>query len=217
MQFAVIFDLDGVLVDSAPTIQESFGIVLGRHGIRLNEQEIKSALGTSVRDLVKIWKEKYGFSMDCEQFSKEAGELQFLLLARAQINPVLLSLLDSLEKRDVPLGIGTASRRWRAERILDILQVRRFFSSVVTADDVPNHKPDPDVFLAAAKALNMVPSRCVVIEDAPNGIEAAKRAGMKAIGLLNEFHSQADLARADWIIRSFSELSYEKIRRLVIP
>ena len=85
---------------------------------------------------------------------------------------------------------------------------------IVCAEDVAKHKPDPTIFLEAAKQLGIDPEDCVVVEDAANGIEAAKRAGMKAVGLVTEFHTAEELSQADLVIDKLADLKLEKLCNL---
>ena len=87
-------------------------------------------------------------------------------------------------------------------------------SEVIAVDDVAEHKPNPHLFLMAAKRLNISTKYCVVIEDAASGIEAAKRGHMKSIGYLTKYNTKAELRKADLIIKNFSELSYQRIKKL---
>jgi HAD superfamily hydrolase (TIGR01509 family) len=123
-----------------------------------------------------------------------------------QKNEALVDLMEKLRKKYV-LGVATSSNKDRASTILKNLGVSDFFNVVITADDVKKHKPDPAIFLEAAKKLNITPDESVVIEDSLNGIEAAKSGNMRAIGLVTKFLSVETLSEADLVIDSLEELS----------
>ena len=95
------------------------------------------------------------------------------------------------------------------------MKIGNYIPYLVTAGEVTNHKPNPDIFLAVAKKMNVAPENCVVIEDADSGIEAAKRAGMRAIGYLHKHNHPTELRKADMLTRRFSDISYELLEHLV--
>src|SRR3989344_2161388 len=212
---AIIFDMDGVLIDSIGPIWESFSRVLKEEGVQFSDDYIKRNLARSLRDNLQAWKTEFGIKdYDLMEFSKKAGEIQFELMKKEKINTDLLNLLQESKKNNIACAVATSSLRWRAEKILDLLNIKDFFQTLVTADDIKNHKPAPDTFLAAANNLGVKTEECIVIEDAGNGIEAAKNANMKTVGLITKYHSADELKHADIVIKDFSELNIEKIKKL---
>ena len=212
---AVIFDMDGVLVDSNRYVWQSFEEVLKPYNIKFTKEEIRAQLGNSLKDIIAGWNKKYNLNLvDVDKFSREAGEIQFKLMKNEKPDLFLIKFLESLKKHNIPMGVGTSSKKWRAEKMLKVLKIEKYFSALVTADDVTEHKPNPHVFLEVAKRLSINPIDCVVIEDAESGIEAAKRGNMKAIGFLREQNTRDEFKKADRIISSFSEIGYEDIRKL---
>jgi len=212
-EFAVIWDMDGVLVDSTKNIWDSFNKLLKPHGIQFSDEDIKKYLGRSLRDQIASWKERWDINLEVEKFSKEAGEAELEVMEK-KADKNLLKLLNELKKNKVPMGVGTSSLRWRAEKILDLLEIKDYFSVLVTAEDVTNHKPNPDIFLKVGEKLGVKPENCVVIEDAASGIEAAKRGNMKAIGYLTKYHKKSELEKADLVIENFSDISLSKIHKM---
>ena len=211
----IIFDMDGVLIDSIGPIWESFSRVLKDEGIHFSDEYIKKNLARSLRDNLQAWKTEFGTKdHDLMEFSKKAGEIQFELMKKEKVSPSLFNLLLEFKKNGIICAVATSSLRWRAEKILDLLNIKSFFRALVTADDIKNHKPAPDVFLEAANKINVKPEECVVIEDAGNGIDAAKNAKMKTIGLITKYHSADELKHADIVIKDFSELNMKKIKKL---
>ncbi len=207
--------MDGVLIDSIGPIWESFDRVLKDGNVQFSDDYIKKNLARSLRDNLQAWKTEFGIKdYDLMEFSKKAGEIQFELMKKEKVNSELLALLQESKQNNIICGVATSSLRWRAEKILDLLDIKPFFQALVTADDIKNHKPAPDTFLEAAKKLNIRPEECVVIEDAGNGIDAAKNANMKTIALLTKYHSLDELKHADLVIKDFSELNIEKIKKL---
>lgn len=210
---AIIFDMDGVLVDSIKPIWESFNLLLKEEGVHFSDEYIKKNLARSLRDNLAAWKKEFGIKeYDLMEFSKRAGEIQFELLKHEKVNQSLLNLLLQSRKQNIKCAVATSSLRWRAEKILDLLNIKEFFTVLVTADDIKNHKPAPDIFLEAARQLKIKPEECVVIEDAGNGIDAAKNANMKAIGLVTKYHPAHELKHADLVINDFSDINIDKIK-----
>ena len=213
-KFAVIFDMDGVLVDTNGFILDSFNTFLKPYGLSIDGEEFKGYLGITAKGLVERWKKEYGIVFDENFIKEETTRMHLDSLKGYVVDPHLTGLLRNLKENNVPMAVGTSSPRKRAEKILDILGIRNFFPSVITGDDVSTHKPDPELFLKVAEILGIEPHMCAVIEDAENGIEAAKRGGMKAIGYTTKYHKREELKKADLIIDNFTELSYDKIKRL---
>lgn len=214
-QLAVIFDMDGVLIDSTEIIWHSFRQLLEPYGIEVNDELIKEYLGRSLKDLLKLWEERFQVKLpNLSEFAHKSAVIQIEMMKEILAEKELISLLDDLKKNHFKLAIGTASEKTRTDQILDLLGIKKYFTVIITADDVSEHKPNPHVYLEAAKKIKVDPMRCVVIEDASSGIEAARRANMKSIGYLTKYNSSEILKDADLLIKGFDELSVEKIKSL---
>lgn len=216
MKFAVIFDMDGVLLDSPHIVWIGHGAAAKEYGIKFDAEYIRTHLGTSLKNLIQEWNLEHGIDVDFEKFRKISWGVQSELLRDATPNPGIQDLLKDLYQHNIKLAVGTASMRLRVEEILANLQLTKYFSSIITATEISEHKPDPAIFLACAKQLNISPQHCFVIEDSPEGIMAARRANMYAIGYLTDFNSRESLrdAGANLIIKDFSELNYNKLKEL---
>ncbi|MFH1500356.1 MAG: HAD family phosphatase [archaeon] len=214
-KYGAIFDMDGVLVESHDISWGSFTEVMGREGVELSTEDIQGALGKSLRDSIEDWNRKYGLSLELHKFGPAAWEIQKRELEKIHPDSRLITLLDDLKSHKIPMAVGTNSAGYRAEAIVELLGLQSYFPTIVSASDVEYHKPHPDLFLKAASRIKIAPKKCVVIEDAFDGIEAAKRGNMIAIGYLNAHNTREDLRNADLIITDFSEVSYERIRELV--
>lgn len=214
-KFAVIFDMDGVLIDSTYYIWESFRQLLVPYGIEISDEQIKKYLGHSLRDLIKIWEEDFKVKLPPhEQFSKESLEIQIKMMKGIPTKSDLIHFLEDLKSHNVSMAVGTSSLSYRANKILKLLGVEGYIGAIITADDVAEHKPNPHVYLEAARRIEVDPQNCVVIEDAASGIEAARRANMKSIGYLTKYNSAESLKGADLLIKSFDEISVEKLKHL---
>jgi HAD superfamily hydrolase (TIGR01509 family) len=213
---AIIFDMDGTIVDSTKYIWESFNALLKDQGVHFTDDDVKRFLGLSLRDQIEIWKKDYGVKdIVLEDFSRKATDLQLELLKNEfALRKGLQELLDDAKKHNIKLAVATNSRIWRTKKYLEALKIEDYFDATVTSEEVHNHKPNPDLFLEAARRLNVNPENCVVFEDAADGIEAAVRSGMKSVAVKTRFHTKEELHKADLIINDFSEINIDKLKKL---
>jgi HAD superfamily hydrolase (TIGR01509 family) len=206
----LIFDLDGTLIDSHKYIWPSFEKLLG---IKLTDEDIQQALGLPLKDFLKVWGKKYGIKpLEFREFSKKSADNALALMRQDNnYNSGLHNLLQNAKRKEMKIAIATSSTRWRADQIIDILEIRSHLDYLVTTEDVTNNKPHPEIFLTAAQAIGVSPSECLVFEDAISGLTAAKRAGMKSIAMKTEYCSQEDLKDASRIITSFSDITLQQL------
>ena len=217
--FGVIFDLDGVLIDSPRYNRVAINEVLASYGLSLDQiQDARGEgnTGRSLRDLVLIIKEKYGVDVPLREIEERVTRRGFELLREAPdvAYPHLKHFLSNLQSRGVLLAVGSSSTGSRVRNLLSWLGILDYFTTIVSADDVRNHKPSPDTFLEAARRLGLPPSRCVVVEDSALGVESATRAGMKVIGFLAFQYRPNPLTDADLVVHDFTELTYDKLVKL---
>lgn len=215
--FALLSDMDGVLIETTSYILTSMKKVIHEDRLPITEEDERAAMGLSMRDKLALWGKKYNTPMpDPVTFSKRAAHYEIAEWQKEyQRNPALFALLDDLQNRKIPLAVGTASTKWRAHEFLKLGGLAHYFQIVITAEDVTHHKPHPEVWLVAAEKLGIAPNRCVIIDDAGKGIDAGLAAGMKTIGLRTAYQKPEQLAHAHLVISQFNELSYEKLLSLV--
>ncbi|MEK6902131.1 MAG: HAD family phosphatase [archaeon] len=214
--FAVIFDMDGVVFDSVPTLWGGCKEAVAQHGATLTDADLPAYRGLSWKDTVDKFNRDFNLSILFDDFNRFQIQRELMVSRKGNyLVPGLKSLLSMLREHHVPLAIGTSSEFNRAEGLLIQSGVRDFFQAIASANDATHHKPAPDIFLVAAQRLNVDPKNCIVIEDGSSGVEAAHCAGMKAIGFAQDETNRAALAKADLVIRDFSELSYEKLVQLL--
>ncbi len=211
MDFATIFDMNGVLIDSHDLTWGAVNKLLGEYNVSLSPEDIKRYIGKSLEQNIQDWNNRYSLSLGLGEFRADLLNEQRDSLKKLGSNPCLTALLNELETNNIAKGVGTSSSRFRAIKILDWSGLRNYFPVLVASEDVHNHKPSPDTFLKVAKKLSLPPENCIVIEDSYSGILAAKIAKMRAIGYLGKHNSMEDLVDADLVIKDFSELSYQKL------
>jgi HAD superfamily hydrolase (TIGR01509 family) len=207
---AVIFDMDGVLVDSEPLHLEATNTILGQFGLHYTEEEIKPYLGMDERSFWAEMREKHGLEADPEGLGKERiAEAVRMIREGLQPMPGVPEVITGLHMRGLTLAVATSSARIVAEATLDEIGLMNSFRAVITADDVARAKPDPAIFLKAAEAIDCLPETCMVIEDSPNGIDAAVRARMFTVAVLNRYNQSLDLSAAARIFSGLERLDWK--------
>lgn len=212
---AVIFDMDGVISNTLPIHSEAESKVLLKYGIKMFPKQLSEEFnGVPDKRMFKIIFSRFNKQFNYEQIEKEKWEL-FQKLAKNNIKPIdgSLQLIDDLLTDGLVLAVASSAPIKIVDLILYTLNIKEKFKCVVYTAEVKEGKPAPDIFLLAAKRLSVAPEDCIVIEDAPLGVEAAKAAGMKCIAITTN-HPRGELTRADKVIDSFNELTIEEIRNL---
>ncbi|MCG8342433.1 MAG: HAD family phosphatase [Chlorobiales bacterium] len=206
---AVIFDMDGVIIDSEPMHTEVFNSMTDEMGFRLSVEVQNTFIGRSPTSLWEYCREHH--NVDEESFTlvlEQAARYRRMLSNLPCVDPMvgLPDFLDHLQDLGIPMGVASSNQRITVEHVLEVLELRERMHAVVTADDVKHVKPEPDIFLKAAKLLDIAPENCLVIEDATNGILAGKAANMTVVALNNPNSGDQDHSRADRVIQCFDEL-----------
>ena len=183
---ALIFDLDGTLADTMPAHFIAWTAALSRYEIPFSEDRFYALGGWPTTKIISVLANELGKSMDVDAFAHEK-ENEFLN-AIAEIGPVppVVEVVHR-ERGRLPMAVATSAVRAVGERILWQIGGLEWFDALIYAEDVPRHKPEPDVFLEAARRLKVAPENCCVYEDSDPGIEAARRAGMTWIDVRTLF------------------------------
>ena len=206
---AVIFDLDGTLVDSEPNYYEAGRQVLAEHGVPdFSWADHERYVGISTQETVARWKARYGLRASVPELLA-AKNRRYLELARGgtRVYPEMRKFVELLAGEGVPMAVASGSSPEAIEAILAGTGLDVHLRTTVSADEVAHGKPAPDVFLEAARRLGAAPADCVVLEDAPPGAAAAHAAGMRCIAI-PYVAAQADapeFARAALLLRGGQE------------
>jgi HAD superfamily hydrolase (TIGR01509 family) len=182
---SVIFDLDGTLVDSEPNYYEATRKTLAEHGVPdFTWAQHERYVGISTQETLALLKERYGLKAPVEELLAEANR-RYLALARAatRVYPEMRKFVELLAAEGVPMAVASGSSPEAIEAILAGTGLDASLRTVVSADEVAQGKPAPDVFLKAARRLGAAPADCVVLEDAAPGAAAAHAAGMRCIAI----------------------------------
>ncbi len=181
---AVIFDCDGTLVHSMPLHFEAWCEALSMHGAaNIFKEDVFYAMGgRPTKDIVVEINDEYGLKLDPEKVAFSKREAFLRKLGQLELIDEVAAFAESLRGK-LPMAIATGGTRLVIEKTLQAVGVSDLFEEVITADDVANGKPAPDIFLKAAKMLGVKPERCLVLEDAPAGVMAGQLAGMTVIAI----------------------------------
>ena len=205
-----IFDLDGTLTDNMALHQRAFEVFLSKHGLPPLTPELRRRLdGKRNRDIFPILFARELDDATQRAFADEKESL-YRELSRGRLVPLpgLVELLGNLARRNVPAAVATSSPSENVDHTLRELALAASFAAVARADAVTHGKPHPDVFLLAAKRLGVAPERCIAFEDAPVGIEAARRAGMTCVALTTSFSADVFTAHPiapHHVVRDYAE------------
>ena len=212
---AVIFDMDGVLVDSYQAHFESWRQTARKHGANMTQQQFAETFGRTTREIISaLWSDSVAEDQ-IPQWDDEK-ELAYRAILDADFPEMngAHQLLTALDASGFKLAVGSSGPPENVQLVLDHLG-GDLFSAIVTGRDVTRGKPDPEVFLNAAAKLQIAPERCVVVEDAPAGIQAARNAGMTAIALTGTAPKDQLAAQAHMVVDSLTELTPEIIATLI--
>jgi HAD superfamily hydrolase (TIGR01509 family) len=210
---AVIFDMDGVIVDSEPLYLSFNQQVFNDLGITVTPERYDKFVGVSAESMWSDIKSEYGIDKPVHELIKQEARAIHKGLAEADFGPMpgLLTLIHELEVRNIRFAVASSSLHSVINIILSRLNIKHKFHAIVSGEDVVNGKPSPDIFLLAAKKLGVAPADCVVIEDSSHGARGAKDGGMRCVGFANPNSGNQDLSPADILIDSYSTENIETI------
>ncbi len=216
MSFGAIFDLDGVLVDTSEFHYQSW-LALGReYGFTMSRDFFLETFGQRNVAIIPRLISKTLSSEEIYRLSERKEEL-YRRICRGHLQPLpgAVLLVRSLSEAGFKLAIGSSTARANIDLVLEELGLKSFFQTIVSAEEVRRGKPDPEVFLKAADRMGVLPSQCVVIEDAPAGIEAGKRAEMKTIAVATTHPRERFEGVADRVVESLESLTVEDLVNLL--
>lgn len=214
---AVIFDLDGLLIDTEPIWTLADRQFLASYGKTYRLVDKSRFMGSGVREFINFIKKKFSLNGSEEKLlAKRMAIFKGLIKEDLKLMPGAENLLFELSKNDHLLALATGNTRQMMDLMTENLKIRKYFDATVSSDEVPHGKPAPDVFLEAARRLNVKPAECLVLEDAINGVVAAKTAGMKAIAVCDQRYNKPEsFTEADLVVGSLKEVNVEMIRKLI--
>jgi beta-phosphoglucomutase family hydrolase len=204
---AIIFDLDGTIADTEKLHSKVGSDLLNEYGVKISPAKLhKIHSGMKTEEIFGTYI-KNPIIVNLMLKEKWIRALKYFDDEGVKPLPGAIQLINQFHKRGLKLAIATSSIRESAIKILKRLKVLDKFKVIVSADDVKKGKPNPEMFLLAAKKLNVKPEECIVIEDANNGMKAAKNARMLCIGL----KPYANKSKADFVVKTLKEVNIDKV------
>ncbi len=205
------------MIDSEGNQSASYDKVLREHGVdpQYDAHGIIQVVGVRAVDNWKRLKEKHALAASVEDLLARKDEAYNELLREGvQVQDGLIELLADLDHAPVKTAIASSSARDNIDIVIDHLGLQGYFEGIVSGTEVRHGKPAPDIYLEAARLINVDPRACVALEDAREGVAAAKAAGMKVIAVPNQYTHQQDFTAADLVVGSLQELSWNRISQL---
>ncbi len=209
---AVIFDLDGLLVDTEPLHRRVFNATLARHGVayEIQDEEFgREFVGISQCENSEYLIARFGIRASADELSREHRAEYERIIAdpkNLMLMPGASILFDELQRRGAPMAIASGSPRGQVEAILRGLSITALFRAIVTGSDVANLKPAPDAYWRACAELRVDAARCLALEDSAAGAAAAKAAGLRVIVVPNRYTRHQDLALADARVNDLAQV-----------
>jgi len=212
--WAVIFDMDGVLVDSSQAHFQAWKWLGQQEGTPFSQELFEQTFGMHNQQILPLWLQRQLPDSEIDRLAM-AKEARYRELAPALMKPIdgVVSLIQQLSRQGVPMAVGSSGPLPNILLILQSLGIENAFAALSTGEDVAHGKPDPEVFLVACRRLGLPPERCLVVEDAPQGVEAARRAGMSVLAITSSRPAQDLLA--DQVVDSFEGVTPDQLRALL--
>ncbi|HYK08243.1 MAG TPA: HAD family phosphatase [Candidatus Eisenbacteria bacterium] len=212
---AVIFDLDGLLIDSEGAWRKATAEFFKRHGKEYTDAISEKIMGMGLREITELFKREYGFIGDTDELITERRSLMYEILFRDLVlMPGAKELITLLSSHKIPMAIATSGHaKDKTKEIGERLGIKKYIAAFISGDDFKKAKPAPDMYLTSAKMLGISPSNCLVFEDAPNGVVAGKAAGMTvyAVNKDSEMQEKLKKAGADKVFNSLKDVNMDTL------
>ncbi len=204
---AIIFDLDGIIIDSEPWQKLAFDLTVKPYNIHFNDEQFTKLIGIkSIDNFIQIKKE-YNINISAEELTEIKNNNYYNILKQEiKHRDHFPELLEYVQSRYI-LSVASSSRKKDVYTSLELLNLIENFKIILTGDDVKNGKPDPEIFIKTADKLNIPCKECAVIEDSQNGINAAKKADMTAIAVPTDYTKTHDFSNANYIFENLSMIT----------
>jgi len=215
---AVIFDMDGVLIDSVELGLRARKKLLAQYDVDLDtipDPQGEAHRAASLKSLLQNIENHSGVHIDHDEFAKLSRELMREELQEISADPDLTVFLEDLKQHHITRAIVSSGLREGLDIKLEVLGIRQYFSVFVTGNDVTEHKPHPAPYLYALESLNLPAKECVVFEDSQTGVQAAQAADCKVIGFTKYNPPQKQLVGVEATVKAWSDISYDKLEILL--
>ncbi len=203
---AVIFDMDGIIIDSEPLQKKAFELTLEPYNIHINDDEFSKFIGIRSYENFLYIKEKYNLDVNPERLTQiKNSHFNRLLQSSLEPRSGFMDLLEYVNKR-YKLAIASGSIKENVISVVELFNIRNYFSAILTGDDIINGKPHPEIILKTLRHLNEKPDRAVVIEDSENGVKAAKSAGTYVVAVPTSSTIGHNFREADYIFDGLDDV-----------
>jgi len=206
---AIIFDMDGTLVDTEPFNTEIEKSLFKLNKIEISEEEHQKYIGVASDAMWKEIAKRNKLQIPVSELIEQNHKESFRYLSEVEqipIMPELVELLEKLQDKKYPMAVASSSTPEIIDLILSRTNLKKYFQVIVSAEEAGKSKPEPDVFLLTAEKLGIKPANCLVVEDSPNGIKAAKAARMMCVAYEGSGADPQKQKEADAVIRNYSQL-----------
>ena len=213
---AIIFDMDGVLVDSEYTYFQSKSQILSEAGHEVEDSYHFQFMGTTSDYMWEKMKQEFSLPLSVAEYIQQMTALRQAMIKRDGIRviPHVQEFVKGLSQAGLKLAVASSSSLAEIKVNLAEIGLSEYFSEVVSTEEVEHSKPAPDVYLATAERIGIMPENCLGIEDTKNGTGAVRNAGMVCVGFANPAFPKLDLAFADRVVSSFSELDADSLTKI---
>lgn len=214
---AVIFDMDGLLIDSEPIWREAEKEIFSEVGITLTDEMCFTTVGLRIDEVVDHWYTKFPWDNPSKEIIKEKiiDRVIELVLEKGEILPGVIQTIEFFHTKNYPLAIASASATRVIDAVTEKLKIKNYFTVIHSAEFEEYGKPHPVVFISTAKKLNVSPQNCLVFEDSLNGVIAAKAARMKVIAVPEPIHHEnSKFNVADYKLKSLLNFEPSTITKL---
>jgi HAD superfamily hydrolase (TIGR01549 family) len=214
---AVIFDMDGVLIDSEPIYYKLCSDFLNKLNVSMTREEYYSYVGKPAGEFWREMKKKHNLKENVEELIN-INRKSYMDYLKNDIKekPIegISNFIKELYENNIRMAVASSSCRDSIEIVLDKFKLTEYFQVIVSGDDVEEGKSSPYIFLYTAEKLNVKPCECIVIEDSHNGVKSSKAAGMFCLAFKNPNSGNQDIKLADLVITKYSEVDYDKLCKL---
>ena len=214
--YAVIFDMDGVIAHTNPYHSDAFRKFFDKYNVPYTDQEFADHMYGKHNDYIFRYFFKQELSDGELRRLADEKEALFRDIYKEKIAPIpgLLEFIGALKAQGYRLGVATSAPRANLDLIIDGLSLRGMMDSILSSEDVSAHKPNPEIYLKSAKKLGVTPTNCAVFEDSYSGVSAAINAGAKVIGVLTS-HTQEQLPPCQYYIHDYRDINPARIEQLL--
>ena len=213
MEKALIFDMDGVIVDSEPVHNKATTIILEKIGVDPMQHPFEEYVGIAYPDIFASVIKEFDLDTTVDDIMEMHKKNIIDIFKDEILIPIegTIKLIQEAKKAGCPIAVASSSSREMIELVLGKLDIRAYIDVIVSGEELPKGKPDPAIFLKASELLGIAPDHCTVIEDSPHGVAAAKTAGMTCIGYQNPNSGNQNLEGANLIVHDMMDVTLTQI------